>query len=631
MDPVEEIKERLSIEDVVGRYVDLKRSGASSKGLCPFHQEKTPSFYVTPGRGTFHCFGCGKGGDVFTFVQEIERVTFPDALKRLADQAGVTLPERDERKPSHRKRMYEANEVAARWFQEMLGAAGGSSARAYLRNRGFDGNAVQLFGLGYAPAGRDGLIRRMRGAGFDNRFLVDAGLAIQDDSGGAPRDRFRARLMFPIRDSSGRISGFGGRLLDDGQPKYLNSPQTEIFDKSSVLYGIDQAHEAIRRERQAVLVEGYLDALRAHIAGYRTVVASLGTSVTTEQLATLARFAPSVILALDPDPAGQGAAARTALTALAEITRTRGRGSSTGPLELRVARLPAGLGDPDELIRDHPQRWQEAMAGSIPAFDFYFTATLESLDRGVESWRQEAIDRLLPVIQQFSTSAGWQAAWIERLSHATGVQPGALQRALPAERTARPARPARRSDESRRVAADTTARALTADAERDMERALLALLLKVVILPARAAEDVTAATFSQTEHRELFAALMAWQHTDNYDYLMFRESLPDPLQELADGLRERTEPLPDAGKVRIAVTIHLTRLRQIRLQAQLERSQAALQGVDDDDRTRMLQEVARLHIAKGGVSEELERLSGLLPRSTGAADYGTIDHDSGSW
>jgi len=261
VDAPEEIKSRLAIEDVVQRYVDLKRSGSSYKGLCPFHGEKTPSFYVTPSRGMYKCFGCGKSGDIFTFVEEIERVDFPEALRRLADQAGVQLPDRTERAPSLKKRLYEANEAAANFFSEVLGSSQGERARSYLHERAFEAGASQAFALGYAPAGRDHLYDRLHAAGFEDRLLVAAGLTFQDDVNEKPRDRFRARVMFPIRDASGRVLGFGGRTLTDDQPKYLNSPQTEVFDKSSVLYGIQIASAGIRESKSAVLVEGCLDAI----------------------------------------------------------------------------------------------------------------------------------------------------------------------------------------------------------------------------------------------------------------------------------------------------------------------------------------------------------------------------------
>lgn len=565
MDAVEEIKGRLSIEDVISPYVELKRSGSSLKGLCPFHQEKTPSFYVRPSHGTFHCFGCGRGGDQFTFLMEMEHLEFPDALKRLAEQAGVTLPERDTRTPSLKGRLYEVNEAAQAFFAEALGSNEGRLARDYLQSRQFGSEAVSLFGIGYGPRGREMLVPHLRSQGFDDRTILAAGLAVQEEIGGRLRDRFRGRLMFPIRDVSGKISGFGGRILEDGQPKYLNSPQTEIFDKSAVLFGIARAADSIRQTRRAVLVEGYLDAVRAHLGGYGNTVASLGTAVTVQQLTTLSRMAETVILALDPDPAGQNAAARTAINVLMEVTRARGRAAgASGAVDLRIARLPEGHGDPDELIRDEPQLWEETIAASKPAFDFFFDQTMESLDRSSDGWRQEAIDRLLPLIQQFSDSAGWQATWIGRLAVETGTDPRALQRSLPA-----PSQPRRRRQQPLRggeVAARVTSQVLVNDPVVEIERGLIALLLQILVIPREAHAALDGITLERPEHQTILTALLGWQ---NYEYELLRDGLPEEVREVADALRARRTPLPPEGKTSLAVKLILARLEQARLQRQL--------------------------------------------------------------
>lgn len=621
MDAVEEIKSRLSIEELVGRYVDLKRSGGSYKGLCPFHQEKTPSFYVTPARGSFHCFGCDKGGDVFSFLMEIEHLAFPEALSRLADQAGVRLPDRESNRPSLKGRLHEVNESAARFFRDALGAGSGGRARQYLTGRGFGREAEDLFELGYAPEGRDPLVQHLRRAGVEDRILLAAGLALQDDIGGALRDRFHGRLMFPIRDSSGRIAGFGGRTLGDSQPKYLNSPQTEIFDKSAVLYGVHLAAGAMRKEGKGVLVEGYLDALRAHVAGFSWTVASLGTAVTVAQLTILSRLTDTVILALDPDPAGQSAAARAALTALAQVTQTKGRApGEPGALDLRIATLPEEGGDPDELIRDHPERWQQIMDASLPAFEFFFRQTMASLDRSSETWRQEAIDWLLPHIQQFAGSAGWQATWLERLARETDIDPRALQRSIPAAGTTRRRQSTPRRDRGQEVASGTTTRALTSDPRIAVEEALLALLLRIVVLPADAITQLESIRLERPEHRSLVDALLPWAATGNYDYQMLRETIPEDLRELADELYGREAPLPDDGKISVAVAFHLARLRQFRLQAQLERAGQTLVDVDDEGKPLAIAAMRDLMSALLETEHTLDGLSKqMLQASTGGS------------
>jgi DNA primase len=609
VDPVEEIKSRLPIEELVGRYVDLKRSGASYKGLCPFHQEKTPSFYVTPARGSYHCYGCGKGGDVFSFLMETERLQFREALERLAAQTNVALPDREQARPSLKGKLFEINEAAARFFTQQLATPAGKRAREYLAGRKFGQDSIQLFGLGYAPESREALLTALRGAGYDDRIQLSAGLVLQDDVAGRLRDRFRGRLMFPIRDASGRISGFGGRILDDGQPKYLNSPQTEIFDKSSVLYGVHLAAEAMRKAGRAVLVEGYLDAVRAHLGGFPGTVASLGTAVTPAQLTALSRLAPSVILALDPDPAGQAAAARTALSALAEVTRSRGRAEGqAGAVDLRIAVLPADAGDPDELIRDDPARWQEVLDASIPAFDFYYDRTMSALDRSGDTWRQEAIDRLLPPIQRFSESAGWQSTWIEKLARDTGIDPRALQRSMPAggrpHRRASATRPAPPAD----VAA-TTSRGLTADPALTVEEALLALLLRLVLVPPEALSELDGLNLERPEHQTILDAVIAWTASGNYEYEMLRETIPQQIRDLADALHARAIPLPDESKIGVGIALHVARIERFRTLAQLARAGQTLGDVEPDGRAGAVEAVGRLTAGLNELERRLESLS----------------------
>ncbi len=638
MDAVEEIKDRLPIEDLVGRYVDLKRSGASYKGLCPFHQEKTPSFYVSPVRRSYHCFGCSRGGDVLSFTMEMERLSFPEALKQLASQTGVVLPDREAAKPSLRGRLFEANAAAAAFFRAALDSGPGERARHYLQGRGFGGDAIEQFGLGYAPDSWDAMLRHLHSAGFDDRVLLAAGLIRQDESGRS-RGAFRNRLMFPIRDGSGKVVGFGGRILSDGQPKYLNSPQTEVFDKSGVLFGIDRAQDAIRQAGKAVLVEGYLDAVRAHTAGYLYAVASLGTAITTQQLTALARFTDTVIVALDPDPAGQAAAARTSLNTLAEVTRARGRASGeSGAVDLRIARLPADGGDPDEVIRDHPESWEDAIEHSVPAFDFYFERVMAGLDRNSESWRQTAMDQLLPLLQQFAGlpgTAGWQAMWVQRLAAETGIDPGALQRSLPAAQTPSPARPGRRNsqtprDQERQVVAGTTTRALASDPAADVEKGLLGLLLQMLVLPVDAVEVLKDVRLDGPEHRAILQHLLAWRENGNYDYEMFREMLDEDLRAHADRLRTNDVPLPADGKFSVAVALYVARLHHLRILAQLTRSTQFLTDVSSDDRNTAAATVAQLLSERLESERSLDRLTQLAVQSTGVAvNQGTIDQDSG--
>ncbi|MGH2511981.1 MAG: DNA primase, partial [Candidatus Limnocylindrales bacterium] len=352
-----EVKNRLAVVDVIGETVQLRKSGASYKGLCPFHGEKTPSFYVTPNRESWKCFGCGLGGDVFSFVMQRDSVTFPEALKTLAARAGVELDERSSREDARRARLREVLDGAIAWYHSVLtGHPAGGPALEYLHGRGFSDDTISTFQLGWAPAGWESMSRQLIARrGVQPAELAEVGLTQARGSGRGGYDRFRERIIFPIRDANGHAVGLGGRYLGapeagrDQGPKYLNSPATPLFDKSRTLYLVDRAKSAIRKSGQAVIVEGYTDALMAHQAGFTNVVASLGTALTPGQVAVLTRYAKKVALAYDVDPAGQSAGS-FGVTELNNLISEVQQDGGVGLTDVGVVRLPEGK-DPDEVIR----------------------------------------------------------------------------------------------------------------------------------------------------------------------------------------------------------------------------------------------------------------------------------------
>jgi len=337
-DPVEEVRAANDVVSVIGAYVRLRKAGRSFKGLCPFHKEKTPSFMVNPERQTFHCFGCGKGGDVFRFLMEIEGVRFPEALRTLAQRAGIRLPERgDPKKRERRERLSDLLEFAHREFCSHLKGPEGRGARALLEKRGIGAETIERFGLGFTPDAWRALRDRAHREGYTDRDLLDAGLIVPREKGD-PYDRFRGRLLFPIRTVGGRVIGFGGRIVGEGEPKYLNSPETDLFRKGEALYGLDKSRSEIRREGSAVLVEGYTDLIALDQEGIRNVVAPLGTALTSAQARLLANYTDRVVLLFDGDDAGMQAALRSLPTLAAEGLRPA------------VADLPKGS-DPDDYVR----------------------------------------------------------------------------------------------------------------------------------------------------------------------------------------------------------------------------------------------------------------------------------------
>lgn len=413
MATVQEIKQALPIEAVVAEYVPtLRRAGATYKATCPFHSEKTPSFIVSPDRQTFKCFGCGASGDVIEFVRRIENLEFKDAVRLLAEKAGLAVdfdpaPAAD----PEAEAIYAVNAAATLYFQSALRGPAGAQALAYLRTRGLADATIERFALGYAPDGWDHLLRYMGQRGHAPGELVSAGLATKREDGGQ-YDRFRDRIIFPIRDAKGRVLGFGGRAMGDAQPKYLNSPQTRVFDKGSVFYCQDVAAEHIRKAGRVVIVEGYMDALVAHQAGFGDVVASMGTSLTEKQVRTLNKSGRTVVLALDPDAAGFRAVERTiqlayrtaerelapALTTRVPTERAAERFTGSARVRFQVVAVPDGK-DPDELILSDSDAWRRLIDGALPIVDFYFKRVAATLSDSLD-FKRDAAARLVPILAE---------------------------------------------------------------------------------------------------------------------------------------------------------------------------------------------------------------------------------------
>ncbi|MEK9594613.1 MAG: DNA primase, partial [Rhodospirillaceae bacterium] len=284
---LEELRSRIAVSEVVGRRVQLQKHGREHKGLCPFHNEKSPSFTVVDDKNFYHCFGCGAHGDVITFVMETEGLAFPEAVERLAAQAGLEVPKptvEDRQRAEQAKTLGGVVEAACAWYQQNLASADGAAARAYLTQRGLRSKTIANFRIGYAPARRGALLSALRQQGFETQLLVDAGLLKQAENGDGLYDYFRDRVMFPITDRTGRVIAFGGRILGDGQPKYLNSPDNPLFHKGRVLYGLAQARDAARKANRIVVCEGYMDVIALYQAGIAEAVAPLGTALTEEQI-----------------------------------------------------------------------------------------------------------------------------------------------------------------------------------------------------------------------------------------------------------------------------------------------------------------------------------------------------------
>jgi DNA primase len=368
----ERVKQQADIVRVVGEYVRLKKTGKDFSGLCPFHQEKTPSFTVSPLKQIFYCFGCGKGGDVFSFVMDMEKSAFPEAVRTVAEKCGIAIPRPRERSPEERQENQQRTalvdmhrEAQAFFTKQISGTLEGKAARAYLEDRGLDSNAIERFGIGYAPSAGDALTRLLKQK-YPEKLLGESGLVSRGEQGGRLFDRFRRRITFPIANESGKIVAFGGRALGDEMPKYMNSPETPIYSKSNVLYHLDRAKDELRRSDFAVLVEGYLDAIAVARAGISNVVASCGTSLAVPQIKLLSRFTKRVIINYDPDNAGQLAAERSVSLLLEQ------------DFEVRVLALPPvgdKKADPDLFIREKGvEEYTRLLKEAPPYVDYYHPA-----------------------------------------------------------------------------------------------------------------------------------------------------------------------------------------------------------------------------------------------------------------
>jgi len=548
MTVVDDIKGRLDILEVVSRYVPLQRSGRSHKAPCPFHQEKTPSFFVFPERQSWRCFGaCATGGDVFSFVMRSENMEFGDTLKHLAQQTGVELPNLEKRNQNQGN--FDINESARIYFQELLASAKGTEARAYLDRRGVSAQAMEKFELGLSPSDGESLKNHLVKQGFSLQQLNQAGI-VRTSQNGWNHDLFRSRLMFPIRNGQGGLGGFGARALDDSQPKYLNSPRTPVFDKGHILYGLHLAKESARQEG-IVIVEGYMDAVAAHQEGFNNVVASMGTALTENQVAEIRRLTKDVTMALDADVAGQQATLRS-LESSWRVLQTQVAGRSQGTtlfqrpdmLNLKIAVIPEGM-DPDELIHRSPDEWTQLIQKGPSYIEYLLKVLPVQLDASTPQGKAQIVSVVLPSIQAVPEPFQ-QDHYFQMLADQLGVTRETLQATIDRPGSARQTQ---RAQPRTRPASGQT---FTGPDGDPLEEYCLTLLLHEPDLE-ESAEGLQPEYFRQMENREIFnqwvrvcqgrqgessaaslSGLVAEELTSRLDALLNKEMPPlDPLSRQA--------------------------------------------------------------------------------------------------
>ncbi len=531
---IEAVRERVRIEDVVGEHVTLKSGGVGSlKGLCPFHDERTPSFHVRPQLGYWHCFGCGEGGDVITFIEKINHLGFAEAVEYLADRTGVQLryeeggAVRRGVEPGTRQRLMDANRLAEAWFREQLATPEAQAGRDFLTSRGFDRHAAAHFGVGYAPTGWDNLARYLRGAGYTEAELVDSGLCSRGGQDGRRvYDRFRGRLIWPIRDVTGATVGFGARKLseDDQGPKYLNTPETPVFHKSQVLYGLDLAKREVARSHRIVVVEGYTDVMAAHLSGVTTAVATCGTAFGADHVRVVRRLlgdvddpaagvvtgqgrearGGEVIFTFDGDAAGQ----KAALRAYAEDQRFA--------TQTFVAVDPGGLDPCDLRMKEGDQGIPRLLSRRVPLFEFVIRTSLSHLDLDTSEGRVRGLRSAAPVVAGIRDRA-LKREYTRRLAGWLGLPDAEVHSAVRAAGRRGPQPPAARggqwpADETAGPDAATPVRGLppVTDPVEQLEREALAVIIQFPVAAHRAgADELGADSFGQLTHRAVYEAVAA--------------------------------------------------------------------------------------------------------------------------
>ena len=624
---LDEIRAGVDIVEIVGRFVNLKKSGQNYKGLCPFHGEKTPSFMVNPKKGIFHCFGCGVGGDAFGFLMRQDRLSFPEAVRALAKQANVTLPEdRGPRAPdSGREELFRVMDLAAGFYTERLWTAGGERARAYLDERGIAPEVARRFGLGWAPEGWDVLLGALKAQGVAEDTLVAAGLVVPRENRPGVYDRFRGRLLFAIRDLQGRVVAFGGRGFGDEQPKYLNSPETPLYSKGSLLYAADLARDTIRERNRALIVEGYVDCLMAHQYGFTETVAALGTAFTATQLAVLRRYCDEVVTFFDADAAGRKAAERAE-----ELLEPTGSGlnwgvnragtfEATGALRVKVALLPAGH-DPDTFLRaSGAEAFDERIRGARSLLSYALDRTITDSDTAGPRGRVNTFNRVALMLAKVA-DAQEAAALSREAALKLGVD--STQLWIEAQRLQTALRP-------RPVAAGTaTATLQPGQFETDLVTLLLVVPeARAALLPLVEAADVT--------HKSLWTIVGALQqHPDVPAESLLVEMETQETRDLLAKLLIEERDIADRPAAieqfrrRLERARRLRRLRTVSQTVAEAQSQAASSAVPMDSSVviELHQEGAGVHELVGGAAQALS-VPALQSESDPSRSQGVTTHE----
>ncbi len=567
MDDIELIKSKLNIVDVISEYLPLKKSGINFKANCPFHQEKSASFMVSPERQIWHCFGCQKGGDVYKFLMEKEGLEFKDALEILAQKAGVELKKTGSKKDDLRNVLYEANQKAAQFYNYLLTEHKlGKKPLEYLKNRGLTDETIKQFNLGYAPQNWEILVSFLRKRGFDMKVLLDSGLAVASKQGGY--DRFRGRIMFPLSDVRNRVLGFSGRVLGDELPKYINTPQTVIFDKGHFLLGLHLSKGSIKEKNEAIIVEGEMDFLMSFQSGVKNIVASKGTALTDAQVEEIKKYAPTILLCFDTDIAGDAASRRGI-----EIADKAG-------LNIKIIEfggLPAGrqAKDPAELIKKDLALWEKAVKEAVPVYDYYLKSVSLRFNPRQAQGKRDIFAELIPIWSKIFDTVT-REHYIEKLAALLQLKDELIREEI--EKYKKTQLP----ETYKKALTDAPApsqpvKNVTFDRREMLEQYLISLLLHQ---PAEASyvPNFPETIFTQEELKEVFVLLVLFLDSISFKSRAFKitefiKTLPGEYVDLIDRLylMEIDEKLGDVKLWQREVDLVVSELKKMLLKSSLEK------------------------------------------------------------
>jgi len=633
MSAIDEIKARVDILDLVSESVQLRRTGKNYIGFCPFHpNSRTPAFVVFPDSGTWRCFGqCNEGGDIFRFVMKKEGWDFSQALHVLAERAGVVLtpvtPGKQAEEDEHERLRPLLEEAGTFYRHHLTQTPAGQQAYAYLQKRGLTPAAIETFGLGYAPESWDALIHYFTAKGYSASDLLQAGLVTERQSGEGIYDKFRHRVMFPIRDGAGRMVGFGGRILNpEDQPKFMNSPQTAVFDKGRLLFALDQARKAIRAKDQVIIVEGYLDVIALHQCGFTNVVSPMGTALTEDQLRMLKRLTRRIVLALDPDAAGQKATlrglelARQAMdhsTELAFDARGLLRNEARLEADLRVTTLPEGQ-DPDEIVLRDPQEWSRIVEAARPIVVHVMETLAADRDLDDPKVKSEIAAQVLPLVEDVPDSVE-REAYRQRLARLLRVDERSLLGAKPLARPVRrhpsgppaarpePAPPPLQAGQSREVSLETHCLRL-------LLRQPEMLYMLDRILQKAGLSRLSVQDFEQVDRQMVAAVIIQSLEQDDMDANQYlHEKMPEALQDLVQELlRPFLQGEPPTEKLVEDLIQTVLNLRQIRTRAHVDQLIFMQRDIQQEEGSQRLDDFQGIHQVMLQCSRVLKNLDKIL-------------------